>query len=73
MIDWVPVSERLPEEGGKYLVTNNLKPLSRYSIEIMSYINGFGFHIYDRDYGDIPMDDVIAWAMLPEPYREAEE
>lgn len=57
-IDWVPCSERLPEESGHYLITalwNNERIVT--SDDFFSY----GWDDWGRD--------VIAWAELPEAYE----
>jgi hypothetical protein len=51
---WIPVSERLPEEGSRILVCCN----DGY-IGVDDYFS-YGF--------DDCKDDVIAWMPLPEPY-----
>ena len=55
---WIPVSERLPEKNGDYLVTGRKGAVSK-----RKYDNG-------RWYGGW---DVLAWQPLPEPYREEGE
>lgn len=55
---WIPVTERLPEEDGRYLITG--KRGTVYSIE---YEDG-------RWYGGI---QPIAWMPLPTPYKGGEE
>ena len=72
MIEWIPVSERLPEEGGEFLVSRYSQILDSYGVEILWYDDHNGFHFYDSEWGDIPMEGVTAWAMLPEPYKEFE-
>jgi hypothetical protein len=52
---WIPVSERLPEKNGDYLVTGRKGAVSK-----RKYDNG-------RWYGGW---DVLAWQTLPEPYKE---
>ena len=64
---WIPVTERLPEEDGRYLckVKSFLFPGTFY-ITMLHYVDG-GFvegHIYT--------DDVTHWMPLPEPPTEVE-
>ena len=51
---WIPCSERLPEEGGYYLTT------TMYQEVYCDYWNGDN---YDRT------EMVIAWMPLPEPWK----
>jgi len=52
---WIPCSERLPDQNGKYLVVGRQK-----AINILKFDGG-------RWYGKW---GVVAWMPLPEPYRE---
>ena len=54
---WIPCSERLPEEDGKYLVVGRQK-----AINILKFDGG-------RWYGKW---GVVAWMPLPEPYQPKE-
>ena len=58
---WIPVSERLPEEDGRYLVTNSKN-------EVVVYVynsHGNSEEYYKRC--------VVAWMPLPEPFKEEGE
>lgn len=70
---WIPVTERLPEKYGKYLVTVDM---DYYAAVITLYYGRINCKdvFYDRDseYGDIEYRGVIAWMPLPEPYKEGE-
>ena len=59
---WIPVSERLPEEDGWYLVT------------VQGYETVTDVSLYSADgcaWGDVSTKQkVIAWLPLPKPYRE---
>ena len=70
--EWIPVSERLPEKNGVYIVTEKRfsmdKSLSdKYDIivEPVEYSNGkwWRANFYK----------IIAWMPLPEPYKEEAE
>ena len=55
---WIPRSERLPEDNGEYLVTRYAKNVYRY-VDIVKKTNTSG---------DMARD-IIAWIPLPEPYE----
>ena len=55
---WVPCSERLPDQNGKYLVVGRQK-----AINILKFDGG-------RWYGKW---GVVAWMPLPEPYKGEEK
>lgn len=61
---WIPVEERLPEEGGTYIIT--AKDGEREIISFAKWQNRYkrfdmtGARAYWR---------IIAWRPLPEPYR----
>lgn len=64
---WIPVTERLPEKNGNYLITYRLPWKSetgedRYEVD-MDY---WQWNTWDDD------NDVVAWMPLPDPY-EVEE
>ena len=73
-IGWIPVSERLPEEDGRYLVT------FKYGIKVcmvgygsckrtvLGYPIGHGWYSLEEAqyYAE---DSIIAWMPLPEPYK----
>ena len=85
---WIPVSERLPEHDGKYLVTMKGIMSNFFYIGTTSYAKdlhrvdkydfrsgiGDGWYNYDEEYGHYKIDNVVAWMPLPEPYKaESEE
>lgn len=72
---WIPVSERLPEEDGRYLAT------FKYGIKVcmvgygsckrtvLGYPIGHGwYNLEEAQY--YAEDSIIAWMHLPEPYKE---
>ena len=69
-IGWIPCSERLPEEKGKYLVTyhpcywDNVKDEIRVGIDTFRGRTTWAKKKFQR---------VIAWMPLPEPYKEEED
>lgn len=88
-LQWIPCSERLPEEDGEYLVIyythSKYKP---YAYDVLSFANDLyqideydfpnkkgqnGWFYCDVEYGYCEDDGVFAWMPLPEPYREDKE
>ncbi|MCR4674062.1 MAG: DUF551 domain-containing protein [Lachnospiraceae bacterium] len=79
--EWIPVSERLPDKGGQYLVTLHFS--THDVIDVISYARNLylvdeydfsdkkrpGWFDYDSEYGYYERGDVIAWQPLPEPYK----
>lgn len=81
---WIPVSERLPEDG-IYLVTVE-RTTGVQRIETKSFakdlhrVDDFdfpehkcGWYDYDSEYGYWEDTNVIAWMSLPEPYKAESE
>lgn len=64
---WIPVTERLPEEEGQYLVSCD----SDFAIEVARFYIDDEDDEEDRwwgcDWND--PEDVVAWMPLPEPYK----
>lgn len=71
---WIPVTERLPENGCGVLVTVNGKHnniIFVNALEIAEYRNTEGWII--EGYLDWLDPNVIAWQPLPEPYKGGED
>lgn len=65
---WIPVTERLPEQEGQYLVCCNNK---HHQFEVARfYINYDGDRWFCCDWND--PEKIIAWMPLPEPYKGGE-
>ena len=72
---WIPVSERLPEKDGRYLVTfkNGIKVCmvgyGSCKRTVLGYPIGHGWYSLEEAqyYAE---DSIIAWRPIPEPYKE---
>ena len=60
---WIPETERLPEEFGRYIVTRISADDGVGRVDIIWYSTFYG---WDRD------ERPVAWMPLPEPYKEME-
>lgn len=75
---WIPVTERLPEEDGRYLVTfkNGIKVCmvgyGSCKRTVLGYPIGHGWYSLEEAqyYAE---DSIIVWMHLPEPYKEEDE
>ena len=71
---WIPVTERLPEKNGKYLVTyekefvpDHVDDVNHYkTIGILDYSKRFGWLM-------VSQESVYSWMTLPEPYKAESE
>ena len=81
---WIPVSERLPEKHGEYLVTvssfcgeivfkcsfaMDLHKVDKYNFAEHKY----GFYGIDSEWESYGINDVIAWMPSPESYKAESE
>ena len=72
MPQWIPVSERLPEERGFYLVKvcAEYRPIRIYAFSPWDMDKERKFWINDSDSHSHVFDHFVeAWMPLPEPYR----
>ena len=66
-MQWIPCSERLPEESGLYIVTN-----------VGRWVEPVGTRYYNiradgSFWSGLPGNTVVAWMPLPEPYKEGHD
>lgn len=62
--EWIPCSERLPDMWDeRYLVS-----LAWGGVGVMEY-KSTGFHNHSS-FTPVPIESIIAWMPLPEPYRK---
>lgn len=70
MKDWIPASERLPEEDKLVLITVNGKYNNKIlTLGYYSSIDGWALEAYPKWLEP----NVTAWMPLPEPYKEENE
>ena len=67
---WVPCSEKLPEENGKYLVKSKIYFVPDHVDEIDNYV-GVKISHYSTRCGWLD-DEVMAWQLLPEPFKKCD-
>ena len=67
---WIPVSERLPEKTGRYLITYCYR--DKIETQEAVYVEGEEDKWYDITDIEITLA-VIAWMPLPEPYNAESE
>ena len=82
---WIPVSERLPEEEGRYLCaygknvmnvypfSNDLYSVDDYDFAEYKFEKKKGFYTYDSEWGYCEANFIKAWQTLPEPYKAGEQ
>lgn len=69
---WIPISERLPEEDGQYLITVKYKHVDGYEdiyAEHGEWYDGKWEMSFFGHCGEA--EGIVAWMPLPEPYQEA--
>lgn len=85
MNPWIPVTERLPEEDGEYLVTFESGYAEDYGFDPIGIapfeVDCEGFGIWQERFHPVSLGSlgsewvdiqVTAWRPLPEPYQEEE-
>lgn len=69
--EWIPCSERLPEENKKeYLVFLYGVSSKNGWCQVLNYEDGWNCSNGDKSN---EIKDVVAWMPLPEPYKERED
>lgn len=75
---WIPVTERLPEHDGRYLVT--WLYLNKKSVTTAWHGKAWWrendeprFYASEGEFGNILLRNVTAWMPLPEPYEGEED
>lgn len=75
--NWIPVSERLPNKDGQYLVQTNWLYHGTENMDVFTWAEGW--NCYRRLDGTVSREneidgkDFVAWQPLPTPYREDSE
>lgn len=65
--NWIPCSEKLPENDEYVLATTAWGSLTISKRIYLPISNVFCWNIYSHVIA--PIDDIVAWKPLPEPYR----
>ena len=75
--EWIPVSERLPESSGVYIVSRWFSDGEESAILTdANYYDGCGEWYNDNriNWGrELVTDKIVAWQPLPEPYKAESE
>lgn len=70
---WIPVTERLPEEGARVLISLEIKRIKKVVRSATHYAEG-RFHSDTGDFWNIQEDvELLAWMPLPESYEAESE
>ena len=71
---WIPCSERLPEEAGMYLITEQNYGFKVDAVCKNVLVHSSYFSVNEKEFQDtfyIPdCSNITAWMPLPEPYQE---
>ena len=66
--EWIPCSERLPSEGGNYLITVADLRLGHIGEHTVTMAD---FYVKEKKWNSIV--DVYAWMPLPKPYEGGDD
>ena len=67
---WIPVTERLPEETGEYLVRRKSRPSEVTYPDVVRYYRNKTWCIFDSEWGYTEIYNVTHWMPLPELPKE---
>ena len=72
---WVPVSERLPDDSGEYLVSVTDKEDEDYKqVGVAWFAHPKDYDIQDGEWQELMIDEiVVAWMPLPKPNSEVKK
>lgn len=71
MSEWIPVSEKLPEEKREVLICTSDEFIYIGEYEVWTWADGLGTWTESVEYRTI--SDVVAWMPLPEPWKGEED
>ena len=72
---WIPVSERLPDDSGEYLVSVTDKEDEDYKqVGVAWFAHPKDYDIQDGEWRELMIDEiVVAWMPLPKPNSEVKK
>lgn len=73
MSEWIPVTEKLPEESGMYLVTRRANYPQKCRGKMYQAVTYAYYNTLFKTWNTNGYPNVVAWRQMPEPYKENEE
>lgn len=67
--EWIPVTERLPEENGMYLVTRKANYPQKCRGKMYQAVTYAYYNTLFKTWNTNGYPNVVAWRPLPEPYK----